>query len=113
MTVAKPAWSPPDEFEEYRIVRLLGFGSMGQVYLAHDSLLARSVAVKFVRTDQDPAARARVVEEARAIPRRQHPNVVSIYRVSEVGGHPYLVSEYVRGRALNELSRPVPWRQVL
>jgi serine/threonine protein kinase/formylglycine-generating enzyme required for sulfatase activity len=112
MTVTVPAWSPPDEFEEYRLVRLLGVGAMGQVYLAHDSLLDRPVAVKFVHAD-DPAARARVIEEARAIARLQHPNVVAIYRVAEIDGHPYLVSEYVRGRALNQLARPVPWRQVL
>ena len=113
MTTAVPAWSPPDEFEEYRLVRLIGFGAMGQVYLAHDLLLDRSVAVKFVRTAEDPAARARVIEEARAIARLQHPNVVTIHRVAEIDGHPYLVSEYVRGRALNQLDRPVPWRQVL
>ena len=113
MTLVKPAWSPPDEFEEYRLVSLLGFGAMGQVYLAHDMLLDRPVAVKFVHTDDDPAARARIIEEARAIARLHHPNVVAIYRAAEVAGHPYLVSEYVRGRVLNQLDRPVPWRQVL
>jgi serine/threonine protein kinase/formylglycine-generating enzyme required for sulfatase activity len=113
MAIVIPAWSPPDEFEEYRLVRLLGFGAMGQVYLAHDLLLDRPVAVKFVHASGDPAARARVIEEARAIARLQHPNVVAIHRVSEVDGHPYLVSEFVRGRTLNQLDRPVPWRQVL
>jgi len=108
-----PAWGPPDEFEEYRLVRLLGFGAMGQVYLARDLLLDRPVAVKFVHAATDPAARARVIEEARAIARLQHPNVVAVYRVAEVEGHPYLVSEYVRGRALDRLERPLPWRQVL
>jgi len=107
-----PTWNPPDKFEEYRLVRLLGLGAMGQVYLAHDSLLDRPVAVKFVQA-KDPAARARVIEEARAIARLQHPNVVAIYRVAEIDGHPYLVSEYVRGRVLDQLDRPVPWRQVL
>jgi serine/threonine protein kinase/formylglycine-generating enzyme required for sulfatase activity len=52
-------------------------------------------------------------EEARAIARLQHPNVVAIYRVAEVSGHPYLVSEYVRGRPLDQLDRPAPSRQVL
>jgi len=113
MTTDTPAWSPPDELEEYRLVRLLGIGAMGQVYLAHDSLLDRPVAIKFVHTSEDPAARARLIEEARAIARLQHPNVVTIHRVAEVAGHPYLVSEYVRGRALDQLDRPVPWRQVL
>ena len=106
-------WTPPEEFEEYRLVRLLGRGTMGTVYLAHDSLLDRPVAVKFVRAAEDPAARARFFDEARAIARLQHPNVVAIYRVAEVAGHPYLVSEYVQGRALHELPRPMPWRAVL
>ncbi|HEX2686550.1 MAG TPA: serine/threonine-protein kinase, partial [Kofleriaceae bacterium] len=106
------AWSPPAEFEEYRIVRLLGSGAMGQVYLAHDSLLDRLVAVKFVHAP-DPAARARFFEEARAIARLQHPNVVAIYRIAEIARHPYLVTEYVRGRTLDQLELPVPWRQVL
>jgi eukaryotic-like serine/threonine-protein kinase len=107
------AWSPPDEFDEFRIVRSLGFGAWGQVYLAHDLLLERLVAVKFVYPARDPAARARVLEEARAIARLQHPNVVAIYRVAEFAEHPYLVYEYVHGRALNELERPRPWRQVV
>src|SRR5215471_2312498 len=106
-------WIPPDQFDEFRLVRSLGGGAMGQVYLAHDTLLDRPVAVKFVRAAADPAARARVLDEARAIARLQHPNVVAIYRVAEVAGHPYLVSEYVQGRALHELPRPLPWRAVL
>ena len=106
-------WNPPDQFDEFRLVRSLGGGAMGQVYLAHDTLLDRHVAVKFVYAAPDPAARARVLDEARAIARLQHPNVVAIYRVAEVAGHPYLVSEYVQGRALHELPRPMPWRAVL
>jgi serine/threonine protein kinase/formylglycine-generating enzyme required for sulfatase activity len=107
------AWSPPDEFEEYRLVRLLGRGAMGEVYLARDMLLDRPVAVKFVQAAEDPEARARFFDEARAIARLQHPNVVAIYRVAEVAGHPYLVSEYVRGRPLDKIDRPAPSRQVL
>src|SRR5689334_5657046 len=111
--MSEPEWKPPDEFEEYRLVRLLGRGAMGEVYLARDSLLERSVAVKFVRGATDPVARARFFEEARAIARLQHPNVVAIFRIAEVAGHPYLVSEYVRGRPLDQLDRPAPARQVL
>jgi serine/threonine protein kinase/formylglycine-generating enzyme required for sulfatase activity len=105
-------WAPPTEFDEFRIVRSLGAGAMGHVYLAQDLLLERAVAVKFVHAGDDPEARAHVIEEARAIARLQHPNVVAIYRVADLAGHPYLVSEYVHGRALNQLPRPMPWRQV-
>jgi serine/threonine protein kinase/formylglycine-generating enzyme required for sulfatase activity len=113
MALVGPAWVPPNEFDEFRIVRSLGIGSMGQVYLAHDLLLERPVAVKFVHTGKDPEARARLIEEARAIARLQHPNVVAIYRVADFAGHPYLVSEYVQGRALHQLDRPMPSRKVL
>jgi eukaryotic-like serine/threonine-protein kinase len=106
-------WRPPDEFEEYRLVRLLGRGAMGEVYLARDSLLDRAVAVKFVKAAKDPVARARFFDEARAIARLQHSNVVAIHRIGEVAGHPYLVSEYVRGRPLDQVERPMAWRQVL
>src|ERR1043165_7195136 len=106
-------WTPPDELEEYRLVRLLGRGTMGEVYLARDSLLDRPVALKFVQAAEDPDARARFFDEARAIARLQHPNVVAIYRVAEVSGHRFLVSEYVRGRPLDQLDRPASSRQVL
>ena len=111
--MADEDWAPPETFEEYRLVQPLGHGAMGQVYLAHDSLLDRSVAVKFPRAGTDPATRARFFDEARAIARLQHPNVVAIYRVAEVTGHPYLVSEFVRGRTLDQLERPMPSAAVL
>jgi len=111
--MTEPEWSPPAAFEEYRMVRLLGRGAMGQVYLARDSLLDRPVALKFVQAAEDPAARALFFDEARAIARLQHPNVVAVYRVAEVAGHPYLVSEYVRGQPLDQIERPVSSQQGL
>src|SRR5215510_16537802 len=105
MALIGTAWRPPAEFDEFRIVRSLGVGAMSQVYLARDLLLDRLVAVKFVHRATDPVARARIIEEARAIARLSHPNVVAIYRVAELAGSPYLVSEYVQGRALDEIER--------
>ncbi|MGK3961493.1 SUMF1/EgtB/PvdO family nonheme iron enzyme [Sorangium sp. So ce118] len=111
---ADPAWSPPDEFEEYRVLRPLGRGAMGQVYLAEDRLLDRLVAVKFIAAESpSEAARQRFFAEARAVARLSHPNVVAVHRFGEVRRRPFLVSEYVRGTGLDRLDRPVPWGEAL
>ncbi|HUH06094.1 MAG TPA: SUMF1/EgtB/PvdO family nonheme iron enzyme, partial [Kofleriaceae bacterium] len=107
------AWTPPLEFEEYRLLRLLGRGAMGQVYLAHDNLLDRPVAIKFITQYGDAAARARFLTEARAAARLQHPNVVTIYRVGEIGDKPFIVSEFLRGRSMDQVAKPVPWERAL
>ena len=60
-------WAPPEEFDEYRLLRPLGRGAMGQVFLAHDALLDRAVAIKFIRGEPDPSARQRFLIEARNI----------------------------------------------
>ena len=109
-----PSWQPPPSFDGYRLVRLLGKGAMGGVFLAQDTLLDRLVAVKFIASiAPDEAQRERFRTEARAIARVQHPNVVGIYRVGEVQGHPYLASEFIRGESLDRLQKPLPWRRVL
>jgi serine/threonine protein kinase/formylglycine-generating enzyme required for sulfatase activity len=113
--LAKPRaddWSPPDEFDEYKLVRQLGRGTMGQVFLAHDRLLDRLVAVKFI-TALEASARERFVVEARAAARIQHPNVVAVHRVGELRHRPYLITEYVRGQSLAEIKLPVSWQRAL
>ena len=97
---------PPQEFGEYRLVRLLGRGMMGEVYLAQDQVLDRAVAIKFVTT-AEAEVRERFLIEARAAARIHHPNVMVIHRVGETAGRPYLISEYVRGRTLAELPLPM------
>ncbi|HEY8207137.1 MAG TPA: SUMF1/EgtB/PvdO family nonheme iron enzyme [Myxococcaceae bacterium] len=114
MTDASRPWELPSSFDEYQVLRMLGNGSMGQVYLARDTLLDRLVAVKLIASGApDAAQRERFRTEARAIARVQHPNVVEIYRAGEVQGRPYLISELVRGKSLDQLSLPLPWEQVL
>ncbi|WP_275439075.1 bifunctional serine/threonine-protein kinase/formylglycine-generating enzyme family protein [Archangium violaceum] len=105
-------WTPPEAFDEYRLMRLLGHGATGRVYLARDTLLDRPVAVKFVRA-LDAGALTRFLVEARAAARVQHPNVVTLYRVGQLENHPYLISEFVRGTTLDRLPRPLPWERVL
>lgn len=107
------SWDPPTEFEEYRLVRELGRGAMGRVWLAEDFLLERLVAVKFIAGEIDPMHRQRFFTEARAAARLTHPNVVAIHRVGEVSRRPYLVSEFVRGTSLDRVPRPVDGPQLL
>jgi serine/threonine protein kinase/formylglycine-generating enzyme required for sulfatase activity len=86
---------------------------MGEVYKAHDTLLDRRVAVKFVHSlHTAPGARWRLLVEARAAARIQHPNVVSVYRVGEVGDRLFIVTELVRGTGLDRVARPMPWQRV-
>lgn len=99
---------------EFRLVRTLGQGAMGQVFLAHDTFLDRLVAVKFLAASEStPAARERFFVEARAVARLQHPNVVTLYRAGEEGGQRYIVSEYVRGQSLEKLKKPQSFQKVL
>ncbi|MFL5416080.1 MAG: protein kinase domain-containing protein [Myxococcales bacterium] len=106
--------APLEEFDGYRLIRPIGRGTMGQVYLARDTLLDRSVAVKFIASvDPNPEQRERFFLEARAVARLQHPNVVTIYRVGEALGQPYLISEFVRGETLDRLAKPLPWQKAL
>jgi hypothetical protein len=97
-------WRPPSEFDGFRVLRQLGEGGMGRVYLGHESLLDRPVALKFIAAmEPDPGSRRRFLVEAQAIARLQHPNVVSNYRVGEVGGRPYIAYEFIPGVSLGEL----------
>lgn len=102
------------DLDEFRLVRPLGRGGMGEVYLGHDTILDRAVAIKVIRAAApDAASRERFLIEARAIARLSHPNVVTIYRVGTTpAGRPFLVQELIRGVSLDRLPRPVAWRQV-
>jgi formylglycine-generating enzyme required for sulfatase activity len=111
---AVATWVPPTEFDEFCLVRPLGHGAMGVVYLAHDQTLDRQVAVKFIASNQpDARVLSSFQTEARAIARLQHPNVVTVFRVGEVQGRPYIVSEYLEGKSLSDLALPLPWRRAL
>ena len=107
-------WVPPERFDEYRLVKRLGRGSMGQVWLAQDTVLDRLVAVKFIsELPEHDAIRQRFLTEARAAARVQHRNIIAIYRIGEIGPRPYLISEYVRGDSLDRMARPVGWPRLL
>ena len=98
----------PTQIGRYRIEGLLGSGSMGNVYLAHDADLDRPVAIKTLRdlvldADMREVFLSRLQNEARAAARLHHPNIVQIFDVGDdphLG--PYLVFEYVRGHTLKQ-----------
>ena len=89
----------------YILIRRIGSGGMGSVYLARDPVLKRHVAVKLLSRElaRDGSARARFQREAQAVASISHPNVVGIYSVGELPtGVPYFVMQYVAGPNLGE-----------
>jgi eukaryotic-like serine/threonine-protein kinase len=88
----------------YRLEAKLGSGGMSTVYLARDDTLDRAVAVKVMHREmseqEDQLERFR--QEARAVAKLSHPNVVSVIDAGEDGGHPYIVFEYVKGETLKQ-----------
>jgi hypothetical protein len=91
---------------QYRLIRLLGRGGMGAVYLARDLTLDREVAIKVVKTDE--GAREvydRLRREAKTAARLSHPNIVPLHAFGEVEGMPYFVMGYVRGESLADRLR--------
>jgi uncharacterized RDD family membrane protein YckC len=104
--------------DHFEIRALLGEGGMGTVYLAHDVSLNRPVAIKVLRRElsSEPDLTERLVLEAQAQARLQHPNVVNVYYIGSFNGSPYFAMEYVRGETLAErLSRlgPLSWEETL
>src|SRR5580698_9382036 len=91
--------------EQYEILRKLGAGGSGVVYLANDSLLQRPVVLKILRTGLLSAEQLRstVLREARLASAIEHPNVCAIYEVGESGDEGFIVMQYVPGQSLDHL----------
>src|SRR6266700_2125806 len=88
----------------YEIRSKLGEGGMGEVYLAQDMKLDRTVAVKVLPADlaQDQSRMRRFVQEARTASSLSHPNVAHIYEIEEIDGMHFIAMEYVNGATLRE-----------
>ena len=97
--------SAGDRVGHYEIVRLLGVGGMGEVYLAHDENLERRVAIKVLseRLLYQDAGVARFVREAKAASALNHPNILTIHEIGETDGANFIVSEYVDGKTLRDV----------
>jgi serine/threonine protein kinase len=94
----------------YRIVSKIGAGGMGEVYLAQDTKLNRKVAIKFLPESltADEQAIKRLVREAQAAARLDHPNICTIHEVSEEDGRSFIVMQYIEGETLDSGMRRKP-----
>ena len=95
------------EIGEYKILRRLGKGGMGEVYLAQDTRLKRQVALKFLSVEfvGDNWARRQLFKEAQAVAALDHPNICSVHDIKEIGEHSFIVMQYVEGQTLADVIR--------
>jgi serine/threonine protein kinase len=111
----------PKRFGRYRLVKLLGRGAMGTVYLVHDTQLGRQVALKVPHfrweeggTRPEHRDLDRFYREVRVAATLDHPNLCPVYDAGEIDGIPYLVMAYIKGRPLSRYikrSRPMSQRR--
>jgi hypothetical protein len=105
-----PFLAPPEQPDEmgrlggYRVLKMLGSGGMGVVFLAEDPRLKRPVALKVMKPEaaNKPGARQRFLREAQLAAAVKHDHVVTIYQVSEDRGVPFLAMEYLQGESMEE-----------
>lgn len=108
---------PNSTISHYRIISRLGAGELGEVLLAEDTKLNRKVAIRVLPPESvtDKHSKKRVLKEARAIAKVDHPNICPIYEVDEENGQSFIVMQYVEGQNLSarSKSRPLLLRETL
>jgi len=95
----------------YRIIKKLGRGGMGEVYLAEDKRLNRKVAIKFLPAEvaTDERSKQRLLREAKTAATLDHPNICAIYEVGQEGSYSFIVLQYIEGETLaSKLKRHLP-----
>jgi len=102
--VRTPVVVPGGRFSRYEVVRALGAGGMGEVYLVYDSQLRRNVALKLLAPEltRDERGVRRFEQEALAASALNHPNILTVYEFAEVEGTHYIASEFVEGETLRQ-----------
>jgi hypothetical protein len=105
--------APGSTFGRFQVLRRLGAGAMGEVYLAEDPQIERLVAIKTVRVDPagqlvDEGLRSRLAREAKAAGQLVHPHVVTLFEAGELDGTLFLAFEYVEGCDLDTRRRQPP-----
>ena len=99
-----------DYLGRYRIVRRIGVGGMGEVFLAEDQKLNRQIAVKVLSADfaSDQDRMMRFVHEAISASALNHPNIITIYEINDENDPPFIAMEYVEGETLGRRMKQVP-----
>ncbi|HVS61977.1 MAG TPA: protein kinase [Thermoanaerobaculia bacterium] len=106
----EPATPVGERLGRFEVLEKLGAGGMGEIYLAHDPKLERRVALKLLPAHfaADPERVRRFRREALTLSALNHPNILTVYEVVEVGGQELLVSELIQGVTLREVLRRGP-----
>jgi serine/threonine protein kinase len=96
--------NPPTSFGKYGVIRLLGQGGFGEVYLAHDPNLVDKVAIKTIypHLARERGFERRFLREARLLRKLNHSNIVRLYAFEVVNGQPFMVMEYLAGGTLKD-----------
>lgn len=107
----KSAFEPGQQIQNYRIVRELGSGGMGEVFLAEDTRLNRKVALKLLppHFTVNPDRVRRFEREARAASALNHPNIVTIYEIGQSDTTHFIATEFVDGKTLRQLINEKPF----
>ncbi len=99
---------PARKLGRFELLREVGRGAQARVWLAHDPRLDREVALKLLNPDADAEAVSQWLQEARAVSRLTHPNIVPVFEADQQDGQPYLVFEFVDGPTLAAARRHKP-----
>ncbi|MDP2345408.1 MAG: protein kinase [Deltaproteobacteria bacterium] len=97
---SQPLFQPGEAIDHFRVLRLIGRGGMGEVYLARDARLGRKVALKAIVQSNLTVTRELFLREAETTARLSHPHVITIFDVGEHAGTPYVALEYLEGTSL-------------
>lgn len=105
------------EISHYKIIRLIGAGGMGEVYLAEDTRLHRQIALKVLTSqfETDSERIKRFKKEARAVSALNHPNIITIYAIEETEAGSFIATEYIEGQTLREriAQKPLSWQEAV
>jgi len=103
-TIKKHVFATGQCLSHYEIIGLIGAGGMGEVYLAKDTQLERTVALKVlpVEVAADRERMRRFVQEAKSISALNHPNIITIHEIGQTDGTHFIATEYIKGETLRE-----------